>query len=215
MPTPKWKRLTFGAEGGVWTIGNTYNMGIGQGDLLVTPLQMLNVVSAVANGGTLYRPQIVRRIVDARGRTVWEFEPDVIRELPIAPEYMALVREGMRRAVTEGTAQPAWTRLPTEVSVAGKTGTAEFCQPNEAGTDCLRNEEGNLFTHAWFVAFAPVENPEIAVVVFVDGHGVGRIIEGSRVAAPIVGDILRAYFGLPAWTPSSTPTPETQADVSG
>jgi penicillin-binding protein 2 len=215
VPTPKWKRLTFGAEGGVWTTGNTYNMGIGQGDLLVTPLQMLNVVSAVANGGTLYRPQIVRRIVDAQGQTVWEFEPEVIRQLPIAPEYLALVREGMRRAVTEGTAQPAWTRLPTEISVAGKTGTAEFCQPNETRTDCLRDEEGNLFTHAWFVAFAPVENPEIAVVVFVDGHGVGRVIEGSQVAAPIVGDILRAYFGLPAWTPPPTPTPEAQANAGG
>ncbi len=207
VPTPKWKRLTFGAEGGVWTTGNTYNMGIGQGDLLVTPLQMLNVVSAVANGGTLYRPQIVRRIVDAQGRTVRDFQPEVIRHLPIKPEYLALVREGMRRAVTEGTAQPAWSHLPTEISVAGKTGTAEFCQPNETRTDCLRDENGNLFTHAWFVAFAPAEDPQIAIVVFVDGHGVGRVIEGSQVAAPIAGDIIRAYFGLPAWTPPPTPTP--------
>ena len=210
VPTPKWKRLRFGAEGGVWTTGNTYNMGIGQGDVLVTPLQMFSMVSTVANGGTLYRPQIVERIVDAQGQALDSAEPEVIRQVPVNPAYLAIVRQGMRQAVTVGTAQPAWTHLPEEVRVAGKTGTAEFCQSNEAGTDCLRDEDGNLPTHAWFVAFAPFEAPEIAVVVFVDGHGVGQVIEGSQVAAPIAADIIRAYYGLPAWQPPPTPTATNQ-----
>ncbi|MFQ5340617.1 MAG: penicillin-binding protein 2 [Anaerolineae bacterium] len=210
VPTPKWKRLRFGAEGGIWTTGNTYNMGIGQGDVLVTPLQMFSMVSAVANGGTLYRPQIVERIVDAQGQALDSAEPEVIRQMPVNPAYLAIVRQGMRQAVTVGTAQPAWTHLPEEVRVAGKTGTAEFCQPNAAGTDCLRDEDGNLPTHAWFVAFAPFEAPEIAVVVFVDGHGVGQVIEGSQVAAPIAADIIRAYYGLPAWQPPPTPTATNQ-----
>jgi penicillin-binding protein 2 len=207
VPTPRWKRRRFGAEGGVWTTGNTYNMGIGQGDVLVTPLQMFNMVSAIANGGTLYRPQIVQRIVDSQGQTVDSFKPEVIREVPVNPAYLAIVREGMRQAVTVGTAQPAWTHLPEEVRVAGKTGTAEFCQPNEAGTDCMRDEDGNLPTHAWFVAFAPFEAPEIVVVVFVDGRGIGHVIEGSQIAAPIAADIIRTYYGLPAWQPPPTPTP--------
>ncbi|RME44988.1 MAG: penicillin-binding protein 2 [Chloroflexi bacterium] len=207
VPTPKWKRKRFGADGGVWTTGNTYNMGIGQGDVLVTPLQMLSMVSVVANGGTLYRPHIAQRIADSEGHTIETIEPEAIRQVPVNPAYLAIVREGMRQAVTVGTAQPDWTHLPTEVSVAGKTGTAEFCQPNEAGTDCIRDKDGNLPTHAWFVAFAPFEAPEIAVVVFVDGHGVGHVIEGSQVAAPIAADIIRTYFGLPAWQPPPTPTP--------
>ncbi len=206
VPTPDWKRRRFGASGGVWTTGNTYNMGIGQGDVLVTPLQMFSMVSVVANGGFLYRPQIVHRLVDAQGYTLEEKQPELIRQLPIEPAYFALVREGMRQAVINGTARPDISHLPEEVSVAGKTGTAEFCHPNEAGTDCVRDEEGHLPTHAWFVAFAPYEDPEIAVVVFVDGEGVGRVIEGSQVAAPIAADIIRHYFGLPLWEPTSTPT---------
>lgn len=205
VPTPKWKRQRFGADGGVWTTGNTYNMGIGQGDVLVTPLQMLNMVSAIANGGTLYRPQIAQRIVNSNGETLERIEPEMIRELPISPAHLTAVRQGMRQAVTAGTAQPAWTHLPTQMHVAGKTGTAEFCQPNKAETDCMRDEDGNLLTHAWFVAFAPFEDPEIAVVVFVDGRGIGRVIEGSQVAAPIAADIIRTYYGLPAWQPTPTP----------
>lgn len=207
VPTPDWKRLRYGADG-VWTTGNTYNMGIGQGDVLVTPLQMFGVVSVVANGGTLYRPQIVQRVVDAAGRTVATVQPDAIRQVPVDPAYLGSVREGMRLAVTSGTAQASWTHLPTEVAVAGKTGTAEFCEANEAGTDCIRDKDGNLMTHAWFVAFAPYEQPEIAVVVFIDGRGVGRVIEGSQEAAPVAADIIRTYYGLPLWEPTPTPSSE-------
>ena len=208
VPTPDWNRKRFGADGGVWTTGNTYNMGIGQGDVLVTPLQMMNTVSAVANGGTLYRPQLIQRVADSEGQTIEDMEPDVIREIPVNPAYLAIVRQGMREAVTSGTAKPEWTHLPEEISVAGKTGTAEFCQPNEASTDCIRDEDGNLPTHAWFAAFAPFEAPDIVVVVFIDGHDVGHVIEGSQVAAPVVAKIIRTYFGLPAWQP--TPTPNGQ-----
>ncbi|MBS1252210.1 MAG: Peptidoglycan D,D-transpeptidase MrdA [Anaerolineales bacterium] len=208
VPTPKWKRKRFGADGGVWTTGNTYNMGIGQGDVLVTPLQMFSLTSVVASGGTLYRPQIIQRVVDTQGETVERMEPEVTREVAVDPAHLALVRQGMRRAVTSGTAKAEWTHLPPEIDVAGKTGTAEFCQPNAAGTDCERDSDGNLLTHAWFVAFAPFEAPEIAVVVFIDGRGVGHVIEGSRVAAPIAADIIRTYYGLPEWQPTPTPGPQ-------
>jgi len=109
------------------------------------------------------------------------FAPQVIRELPVATENVETVREGMRTAVTAGTAHRANLE---GVAVAGKTGTAEYPGP--------RDEEGYLPTHAWFTAFAPYEEPEIALVVFVSGGH-----EGAKVAVPIAARILRAYFGLP------------------
>ncbi len=178
VPSAKWKRLNYNES---WTTGDTYNAAIGQGFVLATPMQMANAVSAIANGGTLYRPQLVHDIVDADGRTIRPFQPQVIRRLDVSPTVLATVREGMREAVLTGTAVKA--NLP-EIAVAGKTGSAEFGTPDA---------QGYRPTHAWFLAFAPYDNPEVAVVVFVEGGG-----EGSGVAAPIAARILRYYFGLPA-----------------
>lgn len=186
VPDDKWKRHTVGE---VWYLGDTYNMSIGQGYFLATPLQLLNATAAVANGGTLYRPQLVERIEDGQGKVVHEFTPKVIRQLPIAPEHLSLVRQGMRAAVAGAAGTARFAGLPAEVEVAGKTGTAEFAGP--------KTKDGHQPTHAWFTAFAPYQNPEIALIVFVDGHGVGEVIEGSAVAAPIAAEILRAYFHLP------------------
>jgi len=176
VPTAKWKRINYAEN---WTTGDTYNISIGQGFILATPLQMVNAMAAIANGGTLYRPQIVYEVRAADGALVRPFQPEIIRQVGISPRYLELVRQGLRGAVTWGTARRV--NLP-EVAVAGKTGTAEFPGP--------RDEEGNLPTHAWFTAFAPYEHPEVALVVFVAGGG-----EGSTTAVPIAADILRYYFG--------------------
>jgi penicillin-binding protein 2 len=178
MPDETWKRLTYGET---WVTGDTYNAAIGQGFTLVTPLQMLNATAAIANGGSLYRPTVVREIRDANGNLVTPFEAHLIRNLPVSPETIAIVKEGMRAAVTHGTAMEANL---AGVAVAGKTGSAEF--PGQ------RNREGQLPTHAWFTAFAPFDDPEIALVVFVEGGG-----EGSTVAVPIAAEILSHYFNLP------------------
>jgi penicillin-binding protein 2 len=180
-------------------------MGIGQSDLLATPLQMAAVTAAVANGGQLHTPHLVDRI-EATGGTVVERPGGASRDVPVAPGHLAAVREGMRLAVTSGTARSAWSRLPDQVAIAGKTGTAEFCDPvfTESGWRCRETREGYLLTHAWFVAFAPYDNPEVALAVFVDGSGLDHIIEGSQVAAPIAADVLRAYFRLPQ--PTAVPT---------
>ncbi len=161
--------------------GDTYNMSIGQGYVLATPLQMLNATAAVANSGTLYRPQILYQVLDDEGNVVQDFAPEVIRELPVDPQHLATVAEGMEAAVVWGTAQGAYLET---VRVAGKTGTAEFFDP-----DIPPDEEDNLPTHAWFTAFAPVDDPEIALVVFVYNGG-----EGSTTAVPIAAEILRYYF---------------------
>lgn len=178
IPDDRWKRVNYGEH---WVTGDTYNAVIGQGYVLVTPLQLLNAAVAVANGGTLYRPQVLYKIVDTEGRTIRDFAPEVIRQVPVSAQNLEIVREGMRAAVTQGTAH----RINlAEIAVAGKTGTAEYPGP--------RDEEGILPTHAWFIAFAPYEEPEIALVVFVSGGH-----EGAKIAVPIAAKILRAYFGLP------------------
>jgi penicillin-binding protein 2 len=169
--------------------GDTYNMSIGQGFVLATPLQVLNSAATIANGGTLYRPQLVREVLDSEGNVVQAFAPDVIRQLPVSKENVDLVRQGMRAAVA-GAGATAWAVSVPGVAVAGKTGTAEFFIDRNKNGIPDRDREGNLPTHAWFVSFAPYDDPEIALIVFVFGGG-----EGSAMAVPIANDILNYYFG--------------------
>lgn len=184
VPTPKWKRLNY-AE--TWVTGDTYNMGIGQGFVLATPLQILNATAAVANGGLLYRPYLVQEILDAEGNRLETRQPEVIRDLlhTIAPENLAQIQLGLEAVVAWGTGKDL--DVPG-VPVAAKTGTAEFC---DSYPSCLDRDGRVRTSHAWFVAYAPARAPEIAVIVFVYGGG-----EGSQVALPITGEILRYYFGL-------------------
>lgn len=182
VPTPRWKRLTY-AE--TWSAGDTYNMSIGQGALLATPMQMLNATVAIANGGTLYRPQLVHQIVDTDGNVVEEFQPEPIRSLPLDPEVVDIVREGLWGAVNYPNGTAKALTVPG-ITVAGKTGTAEFYDP-----DIPLKANDRLPTHAWFTAFAPYEDPEIAIVVFVYNGG-----EGSATALPVAQEILRGYFAM-------------------
>ncbi len=184
VPDPKWKRI---AKGERWVTGDTYNMAIGQGDVLVTPLQITMMTAAVANDGILYQPQVVAAITDADNHLVQFNAPKVRRELPIDPKHLETVRRGMWYAVNADFGTAPDVALP-DVEIAGKTGTAEFFDP-ELGRDLA----GNLPTHAWFTAFAPYQNPEIALTVFVYNGG-----EGSIVAAPIAKTILRQYFDIRA-----------------
>jgi penicillin-binding protein 2 len=182
VPTGRWKRLTIGEN---WSTGDTYNLAIGQGYLLVTPLQMLNVMAATANGGTLYRPQIVKYITDAEGNVVQPFQPEIMRTLPISQENWALIHQGLEGAVVYGTA----TRGQVEgVRVAGKTGTAQFCD-DIAQQMGICGEGLAQPTHAWYMAYAPVEDPEIALIVFIYNGG-----EGSAAAVPVAQEILDWYF---------------------
>ncbi|MGD2206574.1 MAG: penicillin-binding protein 2 [Anaerolineae bacterium] len=186
VPTIKWKRVNYSES---WVTGDTYNMSIGQGFVLATPLQVVNATAAIANGGILYRPQVVREVLDAEGDVIQPFAPDVIRSLPISAENLGIVRQGMRAAVA-GSGATAWAIDVPGAAVAGKTGTAEFFIDRNKDGVPDRDREGNLPTHAWFTAFAPYKDPEIALVVFVFGGG-----EGSTTAVPIANDILNYYFG--------------------
>ncbi len=176
LPDPAWKQATWQEP---WFIGDTYNLGIGQGFLLVTPLQMLMAASVIANGGELLQPRVVREVVNASGEVVTPSDKHVIRQVPVDPRHLATVRTAMWMAVEPGGT--ATLAAVPGVRVAGKTGTAEYAGPVEA--------DGSLPTHGWFLGFAPVEDPQIAVVVFVES---GR---GAQTAAPIAGRIFRAFFG--------------------
>ncbi|NTU69588.1 penicillin-binding protein 2 [bacterium] len=170
VPTPEWKQKEKG-EG--WYTADNYQISIGQGNLLVTPLQVVSYTAAIANGGTLYKPQIVSKIVDQNNNVVKEFTPQTLNSGMVSYENIDIVRRGMRMTVTDGTAK-SFRDLP--FAVGAKTGTAQF-GPN------------NSKEHAWFVAFAPYEMPEIAVSVIVEGAG-----EGSVYAAPVAKRILEYYF---------------------
>ncbi|MBC8076920.1 MAG: peptidoglycan glycosyltransferase, partial [Chloroflexales bacterium] len=178
-----------------WTTGDTYNMAIGQGNLEVTPLQLVTAAAAVANGGTLYQPQLVRAVVDSSGATLEDVQPVVAPRLPIDPAYLAVVREGMRRSVTEGVNKAARDDC-SGLSIAGKTGTAEFGPP-------LFKPDGKITrqSHSWFVGFAPYDNPQIEVVVLLEGTG--DLNDGSAtLAVPAVTQIMQAYFNT---TPPASP----------
>jgi penicillin-binding protein 2 len=179
IPDPDWKEQVLGE---VWVQGDLYNMAIGQGNILATPLQALGAISAVANGGTRYRPQLLLHAVDSQGQIVQEFTPIVEQKLPVDSAYLAVIRQGLRKSCAEGPNY--YTRNNELVPIAGKTGSAEF-------GPFLR--PGDRQTHSWFVAFAPYDDPQLAVVVMVEGGG-----NASTVSVPIATDIINYYFSRPA-----------------
>jgi penicillin-binding protein 2 len=185
VPDSKWKRHTYAEN---WLTGDTYNMSIGQGYLLATPLQMASATAAIANRGSLWKPQLVDHITDDKGNVVQPFQPQLLREVPVDPKNLDIAREGMFGAVNWPNGTATRVRVPG-VTVAGKTGTAEFARDDNKDGQPDRDEKGNLPTHAWFTSFAPYNDPEIVVTVFVANGG-----EGSGVAAPVATKILQAYF---------------------
>jgi penicillin-binding protein 2 len=180
IPSTAWKEKKYGQK---WARGETISVGIGQGYVLTTPLQLASMTAAVANGGTVYRPFVVRKVVDQDGKVLREFKPEVLGTAGISERSLALVRNGLQAVVNEPGGTGGAARI-AEVKVAGKTGTSQVVK--------LRTGKGNPYQfrdHALFVAFAPVENPEIAVAVVIE-HGE----HGGSAAAPVAGAMLRAYF---------------------
>lgn len=169
IPDEQWKLNKLGEK---WYIGNSYHASIGQGYVTATPLQIANYTAAVANGGTLYKPHLVSQIKKGNGEVI-SINPEVIRRDFISSDIMSVIREGMRKVVTDGTAQPL-KDMPIEV--AGKTGTAQF------GTEDK--------THGWFISFAPYEDPQIAMAIIVEGGG-----EGHSSGVPVTKEVYQWYFG--------------------
>lgn len=180
IPDTEYYNRTLGPRG--WTTSVAINCIIGQGEVLVTPLQMARLAAAVANGGRLFEPQIVHRVIDGSGRVVRAAQPKLEREGIFEGEEAAFLRRAMLQVVVgpHGTGHAA---LPDSILVAGKTGTAET--------------PGKVEDHAWFVFFAPYDDPQIAGAVIVERAG-----HGGSVAAPIVRQIIAKHFGIPETGPA-------------
>jgi len=171
------KLEAFGEE---WRDGDTYNMAIGQGFTTVTVLQMAVATAAIANGGTVLEPRVVRGLIDSNGDVVQPWQPSIRSQIDVDPEIPRIVREGMALCTLAGTCHDAHVILP-EMFVAGKTGTAEY---NQTGTAVSGTEEGP--THGWFIAFAPFDDPQIAIAVFFE-------FSAGYLAATAGGEVLRAW----------------------
>jgi penicillin-binding protein 2 len=154
--------------------GDAANLAIGQGDLLVTPLQLATVYAAIANGGTLLSPRVGRALVSPDGARVTDIAPAVRGTLPVDPAALAYVRDALAGVTTEGTAAAAFAGLP--LAVAGKTGTAEVAGKQDT---------------SWFASYAPADDPQLVVIGVVSQGGTG-----STVAAPLVREVYEGIYGL-------------------
>lgn len=168
LPTEDWKKAV---KKEPWYIGDTYHVSIGQGDLLVTPLQVATYTAAIANGGIVYKPHVVKETVDPNDQSVYTIKPAILDSGFIEEKYIKIVQQGLRQGVTHGSGRRLYN-LP--IQIAGKTGTAQWHPTKD--------------NHAWFTSYAPYNNPEIVVTILIEE---GK--EGSSVAVPIAEDFYRWY----------------------
>lgn len=197
IPTKEWKKARFNQG---WFNGETAIASIGQGYVLTTPLQLAVMTAAVANGGKVLRPQVVKRIENLHGQVVFNAEPEAFSNLELPPSMFLAVRQGMEAVVNEGGGTGASCRIPG-LRVAGKTGTAQVIQSKKA---VASGDPKNLRDHALFVAYAPADQPKIAVAVIVEHGG-----HGGSAAAPVARAIFAKYFGL-----KDIITPPLKAEVA-
>ena len=188
MPTKAWMTLH---NKGHYNLGYGLNAAIGQGATTVTVLQLALAYAALANGGTLYQPQLVRAVETSNGTVVQEFSPRVRRQIDIHPENLKRVQKALEAGVNEegGTALTATAsrRCAAGIDMAGKTGTAQVSHNLARGAEAEKSWYFNR-EHAWFAGYAPVRSPEVAVVALVEHGGFG-----GKHAAPIAFEAVRAY----------------------
>ncbi|BCL59676.1 penicillin-binding protein 2 [Desulfomarina profundi] len=185
VPTKEWKLRVKKKK---WQEGETLSIAIGQGFDLVTPLQMCVMTATIANGGKVYRPQLVEKVVDPEGNIVENFKPEIVNELVGLDRFFKLIREGMEEVVQgkRGTARRVAIK---NLRIGGKTGTAQVVKIAQYRHLKEANIPYRYRDHAWFTCFAPAEKPEIAVTVLVE-HG----LHGGSGAGPIARAVLKEYF---------------------
>ncbi|MFA5318360.1 MAG: penicillin-binding protein 2 [Patescibacteria group bacterium] len=169
LPSQAWKKE---AKNEIWYPGDTLHLAIGQGDITATPLQIAAYTAFFANSGKLYQPHLVTELLNSDDSLYKKIEPKLLRHDFIEPEYVNIVREGLRQCVTDGSCASLQMLL---VESAGKTGTAQWSSEGE--------------THSWFTGFAPYENPQIVITVIVEEGG-----ESTDAAVPIARRVMQWYF---------------------
>ncbi len=185
LPSRKWKKDTLNTD---WYKGETLNLAIGQGYILTTPIQILNLMSAVANDGVIYQPQLVKKIMTPEGKLIKDFKPKQIKNINLQSQTWRLIKDGLRKVVNgqKGTGRGAHLQ---NVEVAGKTGTAQIIKKKTYEGKKLEDIPYRFRNHAWFAGFAPFSEPEVSIVIFVEHGG-----KGGTDAAPIARKILEQIF---------------------
>lgn len=187
VPTSEWKLSRLGVP---WQGGETLSVVIGQGFNLVTPIQMLGLISAVANGGTLYKPLVIQRIESPDGSAVKEQVPVSLGRLPASEKTLRIVKRGLTDAVNKPTGT-AWIARVPGVDVAGKTGTAQvIAMPDDDEDNPVKSEKLHHRDHGWLIAFAPGKDPKMAVAVLIEHGG-----HGSTAAGPVAREMIKTYLG--------------------
>jgi penicillin-binding protein 2 len=184
IPDTEWKQKRFRQP---WFPGETVSVAIGQGYVTVTPLQLANMMAAVANGGKLYRPYLVSKVESLDGATVREYGPELIRSIELKPETLTRVHKALADVVHGPGGTGGAARSPL-IQVAGKTGTAQKVEMKGA---YLKTEQLSYFSrdHAWFVSYAPLDKPQVAIAVLVEHGG-----HGGEAAAPIAKKVFEKFI---------------------
>ncbi len=187
LPSPEWKKKRFRKpEQQKWYAGETISIGIGQGYNAYTPIQLAQATATVANNGVMFRPHLVRYIVDSRTGEKRFIEPQPLRELHLKQENIEVIKRAMLGVNIEGTGARAFAGAAYQA--AGKTGTAQVYSLKGEKYEASKVKE-RLRDHALFIAFAPVDNPKIALAVLVENGGFG-----AQTAAPIARMVLDYYL---------------------
>ena len=185
VPTTAWKRRRKGVG---WQSGETLSVAIGQGYNLATPLQMLVLISAVANGGVRYKPLVLKKVKTAENESIYKFKKEIIGRLPVSNKSLKIIKKGLWKVVNDkrGTAKIVHV---DGIDICGKTGTAQVVSLKKGKEISEGDGRIDLRPHAWFVAYAPSDNPKIAISVIVE-HGE----HGSSTAGPIARELIKAYL---------------------
>lgn len=190
MPSPAWKQQTKKEQ---WLPGETISAAIGQGYVTVTPLQMASLVGTVANDGINYRPRLVLAVMDRTSGNLQELPAVPRGKMNVKPETFRIIKDALADVVAKGTATKAKSSM---VAIGGKTGTAQVAALR---TGPEENIPKKFRDHAWFVAFAPVESPKIAVAVLAEHMG-----HGGAAAAPLAKEVIETYMKLTHQVPAVT-----------
>ncbi len=203
IPDTAWKLRRFSQK---WSPGETLPVSIGQGYVLCSPLQVAQYTAAVANGGKLYRPHLVKEIIDVNGGVVKSFEPELISRIEVRPEQLRAVQEGLAEVVNAPNGTGRRAALPG-LSVAGKTGTSQVVSLKRYQGYARDMLPYKYRDHAWFTSYAPADHPEVVVTVLLEHTG-----GGGAFAAPVAKEMLAAYFDK-SIVAAALPPPQIRPDM--
>jgi penicillin-binding protein 2 len=184
IPTSEWKLRT---KREPWQGGETLSIAVGQGFNLLTPIQLASMISTVANGGTVYKPNTLKKVIDDEGKLIYEEQPTIKSKIDIDPNILNTIKEALLGVTVDPKGTAYWTAKSTITNIAGKTGTAQVMALSKDKKQIRK--EWEFQDHALFVAYAPAEKPEIAVAVVVEHGG-----HGTTAAAPKAKKIIETFM---------------------